>query len=114
MEALPRMPGWGVGGAGEQSHARMRGLSGLHWPLLLRELPAARSPQFLVSRLFPQSEAEAEGMVAPSEELTLATQFKSLHHCGSERPAEPLSKPQESPQDVDISPAVPQEGLYVA
>lgn len=67
-----------------------------------------------MSRLFPQSEDEAEGMVAPSEELTFATQFKSLHHCGSERPAEPLGKPQECPQDVDISPAAPQEGLYVA
>ena len=68
----------------------------------------------LNSRLFPQSEAEAEGVAAPLRRRHLPPSSNPLTVVAQKDQLSPWARPQQCPQDVDISPAVPQEGSYVA
>lgn len=109
MEACPGC--WGLGHRGARRAEPRARDQWLVWAALTfaaQRTTCCPKLQFLVSRLFPQSEGRGRGIVAPSEELTFATQFKSLHHCGSERPAETSEAAPKRIPGMGISPLPPE------
>ena len=59
------------------------------------------------------AEAEAEGVAAPLRRRHLPPSSNPLTVVAQKDQLSPWARPQQCPQDVDISPAVPQEGSYV-